>query len=111
MKPIAEYFSVNLSQRPARASKRGALTRAFEMAAQSVIDRAIDEGVPDDVVIMVTLARKPTPEEIAAATAQPAACGCPTALPPCEAPKESRLMPGLCVPCGHAMTCHTGATT
>lgn len=70
MKPHSVYFTVDLRQRPPAESKRGAITRAFEMAARNAIDDAMKEGsLPDAVLIMVTLAPKPVvaekPEEAA----------------------------------------------
>lgn len=110
MKPLSEYFAVDLSRRPANASKRGALTRAFAQAAESVINRALEEGTPDGVLIMVTLARAPTPDEVQAAKSG-ATCDCKASTPPCATPTASRFLPSLCTTCEHDMACHAEVTS
>ena len=60
MKAHTQYFTVDLTQRPAHISKRGAILRAFEMAAEHVADAALAGGeIPREVLVMVTLAPKP----------------------------------------------------
>lgn len=60
MKAHTQYFTIDLTQRPAHVSKRGAIRRAFEMAAEHVADAALNEGeIPREVLVMVTLAPKP----------------------------------------------------
>ncbi len=103
MKPQSAYFTVDLSQRPPAESKRGALIRAFEMAARQAIDAAREEGsLPDAVLVMVTLAPKPVlPEE-----PKPEPCGCGSKTERCSSPKPGRFLPEDCVACGHTVACH-----
>ena len=106
MKPQSEYFSVDLSLRPASASKRGALVRAFAMAADAAIDRALEDHVPDEVLIMVTLAQAPKAKDATKPAAGVEPCGCGAKGDPCSTPEAGRFLPEYCVTCGHALRCH-----